>query len=219
VFDVTPTQVMTFKNFRLAGSSYFDIGYRHLPFSITPVDATSPSAHAMLVADRVCVDAFDVGADTESGYVGPSEVARLRNASGCTPQSWSEIRTQLRSDNGLLGSLLGDAHPVLLTYGCFLRLYDRMETCLESELDHAYGRRLGPALVVFHFQLTLRNCYMQQLDVQDHDQIAPPDFCQGLHMLEVQNNLMWLPTFKNVSSLRALRATTQVSAPVTSART
>jgi hypothetical protein len=66
VFDVTHIQVMTFKNFRLAGSSYFDIGSRLLPFSITHADATSPAARAMLVADRVHADVFDVGANPES---------------------------------------------------------------------------------------------------------------------------------------------------------
>jgi hypothetical protein len=102
---------------------------------------------------------------------------------------------------------------VLLVYGRFLRLYDRMEPLLESELDHAYGRWLGPALMVFHVQLTLRKWYMQQLDVQERNQIARPEFCQGLRMLKVQNNLMWLPTVKNVPSLLVLRATAQVSAP------
>jgi hypothetical protein len=126
VFDITPTQMMTFKNFCLAGSSYFNIGSGLLPFSITPFGATSPAARAMLVADHVHTDAVDVGTDPESGYVGPSEVARLRNASGYIPQSWSEARTQLRSVSGLLGALLGDAHPVILAYGRFLRLYDRI---------------------------------------------------------------------------------------------
>jgi hypothetical protein len=113
---------------------------------------------------------------------------------------------------GLLGALLGDAHPILLAYGRFLRLYDRMETRLESELDHVYGRRLGPALMVFHVQLALRSWYMRQLDVLERGRIHPPDFCQGLHMLEVQNNLMWLPTVTNVPALLALRATVRVSA-------
>jgi hypothetical protein len=142
----------------------------------------------------------------------PSEAARLHNASGYIPQSWSKARTQLQSVSGLLGDLLGNTHPVLLTYDHFLRSYNCMEIWIERELDHAYGRRLGPALMVFHVQFALRNWYMQQLDVQERNQIAPPDFCQGLHMLEVQNNLMWLPTVANAPSLLALRATTRVSA-------
>jgi hypothetical protein len=43
-FEVTPTQFMAFKDFRYAGSSYFDIGSGLLPFSITPSDATSVQA-------------------------------------------------------------------------------------------------------------------------------------------------------------------------------
>jgi hypothetical protein len=61
-FEVTPTQAVAFKNFRYAGSSYFDIGSGLLPFSITPTDATSVKARAMLAANRLRDDAFDLGA-------------------------------------------------------------------------------------------------------------------------------------------------------------
>jgi hypothetical protein len=51
VFEVTPAQVMALKSFRMSGSTYFDIGSGLFPFSITPADATSSHARAMLVAD------------------------------------------------------------------------------------------------------------------------------------------------------------------------
>jgi hypothetical protein len=51
-FEVTPTQVTSFKNFRFVGAAYHDIGTGLLPFSITPSLATSPHARAMLEADR-----------------------------------------------------------------------------------------------------------------------------------------------------------------------
>jgi hypothetical protein len=77
VFEVTPTQVMAFKNFRFAGASYTDIGAGLLPFSITPVDAISPQARSMLAADRVHAYTFDLGGDPESGAISPGEVSRL----------------------------------------------------------------------------------------------------------------------------------------------
>jgi hypothetical protein len=92
-FEVTPTQLMAFKNFRYAGSSYFDIGSGLLPFSITPTDAMSVQARAMLAADRLRADAFDFGADPESGAVAPGEVSCLHNLSGYTPQTWNEVRS------------------------------------------------------------------------------------------------------------------------------
>jgi hypothetical protein len=153
-FEFTPTQVMVLKNFKLAGSTYFDIGSGLLPFSITLADATSYQARAMLVADRVRADAFDIGADPESGSIGPGEVSRLRNLSGYLPQGWTEARTQIRRTRGLLGALMGNSHPVVLAYGRVLHLYDRLETRLESEPDHAYGRRLGPAMMLFYVQFT-----------------------------------------------------------------
>jgi hypothetical protein len=131
----------------------------------------------MLVADRVRADAFDIGPDSESGSIGPGEVYRLRNLSGYLPQGWTETRTQLRSTRGLLGALMGNLHPVVLAYGHLLHLYERLETHLESELDHADGSLLGPALMVFHVQLNIHNWIVCHLDVAETECLYPPDFC------------------------------------------
>jgi hypothetical protein len=110
----------------------------------------------------------------------------------------------------LLGALLGNSLPVVVAYGRFLRLYELLETRLESELDHAYGHRLGPALMVFHVQLAIRNWLVCQLDVTETEHLSPPYFWQGLPMLEVQNNLMGLPNVTNAPAVLAHHATTDV---------
>jgi hypothetical protein len=112
-FEVTPTQVIAFKNFRFVGAAYHDIGTGLLPFSITPSDVTSPHARAMLEADRARVDAFDLGGDPESVDIALGDVSRLRNLSGYTPQSWMEARTQLHNSQALMGALLGVDHTVV----------------------------------------------------------------------------------------------------------
>jgi hypothetical protein len=67
-FEVAPTQVMSFKNFPFMGAAYHGIGARILPFSITPSDATSPHALAMVAADRIWAYAFHLEAPPpESG--------------------------------------------------------------------------------------------------------------------------------------------------------
>jgi hypothetical protein len=111
----------------------------------------------------------------------------------------------------MLGALMENSHPMVLAYSRFWQLYGRLETRLESKLDHAYDRRLGPSLMVFHVQLNIRNWIACQMDVADTECLSPPDFCQGLCMLEVKNNLMWLPTVTNVPALLALRVTTRAS--------
>jgi hypothetical protein len=199
-FEVTPTQVMAFKKIRFAGSSYFDIGSGLLPFSITPSDATSTQARAMLAADRVRADAFDLGGDPESGAVAPGEVARLRNLSGFV-QTWNEALSQLLGMQALMGAILGHLNPVVTTYGQFLRRYRRVLTRLEFEMDHAHGRRLGPAITTFHVQLAWRNWMVLQLDTGETEAITPPDFGVGITMLETQNNLMWPPSVTNVPLL------------------
>jgi hypothetical protein len=194
-FQVTPTQVMAFKNFRYAGLTYFDIGNGLLPLSITPSDATSVQALAMLAADRVRADAFDLGADPENGAVAPGEVASLHNLSGHTPQTWNEASSQLLGMQALMEALLGNGHPTVTAYGRFLRRYSRMLTRIEFEIDHAHGRRLGPSIMTFHVQLDWRNWLVVQLEAGGTESIDPPDFGTGLTMLETQNNLMWLMNF------------------------
>jgi hypothetical protein len=78
---------MVFTNFRYVGSNYFDIGSGLPPFSITPSGTTSVQSRTMLVAESVRIDAFDLGADTESGALALAEVARLHNLSGYTPHT------------------------------------------------------------------------------------------------------------------------------------
>jgi hypothetical protein len=96
-FEVTLIQMMALKNYRLAGSTYFDICSGLLPFNITPADATSSQTRAMFVADRIWGSAFDLGTNPESAVIGPIEVALLRNLSGYIPPGLTEARTQIRS--------------------------------------------------------------------------------------------------------------------------
>jgi hypothetical protein len=116
-FKVTPTQVMAFKNFWYAGSSYFDIGSGLLPLSITTSEATSVKARAMLAEDHVQANDFYLGADHESGAVAPGEVALLRKLSGYIPQTWNEALPQILGMQALMGALLCPTHPVVVSYG------------------------------------------------------------------------------------------------------
>jgi hypothetical protein len=63
-------------------------------------------------------------------------------------QNWTEARDQIWSASGLMGALVGNSHPVILAYGRLFCMYERMQTRLERELDHAHGQRLRPALII-----------------------------------------------------------------------
>jgi hypothetical protein len=158
----------------------------------------------MLAADRLRADALELGADPESGAVDPGEVSRLRNFSGYTPQTRNEARSQLLGMHALMGALLGPAHTMVGNYGRFLRKYSRMLTRLEFKIDHVRGRRLGPSIMMFHVQLAWRNWLVVQLDSGETESISPPDFGTSLSMLEMQNNLMWLPSVTNLPLLLSL---------------
>jgi hypothetical protein len=108
--------------------------------------------------------------------------------------------TQLQSTIGLLATLISN----FVAYGRFLCLYECLGMRLKSELGHAYGRRLGPAIMFFHVQLTLCNWMICQLDVTQAERIGAPDVYQGLHMLEVQHDITWLPTVTNVPVMLVL---------------
>jgi hypothetical protein len=204
---------MAFKNFRYAGSSYFDIGSGLLPLSITPIDAMLVQAWAMLATNRVRADAFDLKADPESGAVAPGEVSGLRNLSGYTPQTWNESRSQLLVVRALMGALLGPSHPVVGTYGQFLWRYSTMLARLEFEIDHVHGQPLGPSIMTFYVQLAWRNWMVVQPNSGETEPIDPPDFGAGLSMLETQNNLMWLPSVTNVPMLLSLSLGSHTPAP------
>jgi hypothetical protein len=209
---------MAFRNFRFASSAYIDIGTGLLPFSITSGDGTSPQAKTMLAAGRIRADAFDLRADPESGAVAPGDVIRLRKMSGYVPATWSEASAQLHCARGLMGAILGVGHPAIAAYVRFLRKYTRMIKRLESEVDQIHGRRIGPALVVFHVQLTWRNWLATQLETGETGWVEVPAFSQGLDMLEVQNTLMWLHTVTNVPILLALRTPARTPAPAPAGR-
>jgi hypothetical protein len=76
---------------------------------------------------------------------------------------------------------MGNSHPVVVAYDRFLRLCVRFDTRLESDLDNGYVHLLGPALMVFHVQLEIRNWLVCQLDVAETEHLSPPDLCQGVH--------------------------------------
>jgi hypothetical protein len=109
-----------------------------------------------------------------------------------------------------MGALVGENHPVILAYGRFLWMHERMQTRLESELDHVHGRRLGFAMMDFHAQLTWRNWWVMLLDSSKRNHVTPPDFCQCLSMIDPHSYFMWLPTVTNAPALLALCATTGV---------
>jgi hypothetical protein len=84
---------MAFKNFRFAGSSYYNSGASLVPLSITPSDSTTTAELAMIVAGRRRSDDFDLGADPENGANAPGDVHSLQNMDGYIPQSWTKVRT------------------------------------------------------------------------------------------------------------------------------
>jgi hypothetical protein len=120
------------------------------------------------------------------------------------PQTWNEARSQLLGMHALMGALLDPVHPMVDTYGRFLRKYSRMLTWIELEIDHVHGCRLGPSIMMFHVQLARWNWLVVQLDSGETESISPSDFGAGLTMLEMQNNLMWLPSVTNVPLLLSL---------------
>jgi hypothetical protein len=111
--------------------------------------------------------------DPESGTIPQSDASRLCTTNGYVPHSWTEARAQLRSAIGLMGATVGNIHLVILAYGRFLCMYDQMQTHLESESDHARGRRLGPALVNIHAQLVWKNWLVVQLDGSERERPPP----------------------------------------------
>jgi hypothetical protein len=202
-FEVTPTQVMAFKKIVSRGCHVRTLEQAFCPSALPQLMPFCPK-HA-LCSQRIASAHTHSTWGGGSGAIAPGEVSRLRNLSGYVPISWMEARSQLHSVVGLMGALTGTTLPAIAGYLRFLRQYNRLFTRLENEIDQVYGRILGPSLVTFHVQLAWRNWLVVQLDANETGRLDPPGFTQGLNMLEVQNNLMWLPTVTNIPALSVLR--------------
>jgi hypothetical protein len=72
---------------------------------------------------------------------------------------------------------------------------------------------------MFRVQLAWINWLVVQLDANEIVCLDPPDFTQGLNMLENQNNLMWLLTVTNIPARSALRSLARQPEAATSFRT
>jgi hypothetical protein len=104
-----------------------------------------------------------------------------------------EDRAQARYYASLLGALLGTGRHFVLISRNYLSRLDEMESLLRWELESTHGQRLGPPLMVFHTQLIWRSRFVKQLATGQTRVIAAPDFCHGLDVFDMQNNLSCLP--------------------------
>jgi hypothetical protein len=173
-FQISPAHVISFKNLQFTGGQYFNIGTGLLASSITPADAQSTSARAMLAVDQGRADAFNPSADPEASAITPSDVPRLRNLSGYLPHGWIEAGLQLCNACGMLAALLGPQHPVIRAYLRFLTKYGRLQTQFSLELDQEFGALLGPPLFSFHVQLAIHNWLVLKMDSMERNRITPP---------------------------------------------
>jgi hypothetical protein len=152
-FQVTPSQVIAMKTFDFTGASYSEIGTSVLPFSITPVNATSNKGRAAMRADRGRAETFDLSGDSVNGAMTTDDASRMHNYKGYVAADWMEAHLQIQSVACLTGALLGTIHPMIMCYKMLLRNYDLMEPRVRWEFELVHGARLGPALMVFHVQL------------------------------------------------------------------
>jgi hypothetical protein len=133
----------------------------------------------MLAADQGRADVFDLEANPESGDIAPSDIGRLHNGNGYIHSRWTKTQAQLISVSGIFGTLIGNGHPEVLTFGHFLRMYKILQIRLKTKLDNAHRRQLGQCMVNFHVQLALRNWMVVQLDVNERESINVPVFVKG----------------------------------------
>jgi hypothetical protein len=66
-----------------------------------------------------------------------------------------------------------------------------------------YGARMGPPLMVLHVQIQWRSWLLDQVGIDIHQSLYY--FCSGLHILEQQKNLAWVPSCANVPQMQALQ--------------
>jgi hypothetical protein len=210
-FKVAPSQILALKTFDFVGDGYAEIGTGLLPFSVTHPDATLASARRMLSEDRARAETFDMSGEGANGAFTTSDANCLQNNKGYIVADWMEAHAQARSYATIVGALLGTGHHCVLNYNAYLSRLDEMESRLRWELDSTHGQRLGSPLMVFHTQLIWRSWFVKQLATGQTRVIAAPNFCHGMDVFDMHNNLSWLPSVSNVPALQALTNTSRTS--------
>ena len=203
-FRVNVTHVVTMKQWDLVGAGEDELGTGWSIFTITPPGAMSDAGKRQLLEDRTNGSQLDMTGEAVNGTMTAADAKRLTNAKGCIPTEWAEASMQLELCAVLLAAILGDSHPNVRAHQLAYRMCKRHDTPLQHEMNNKFGKRLAPALFVFHFHLRHRQWFDRQWDFQQMSTVPAPDFTQGIELHAEQNCLDWLPECGNIPLLKPL---------------
>jgi len=148
-----PTHILDLDNWDFLGTSFDSIGTGLLPFCIVPPDAPSKQAKKVQAELQEWVRQCDMSDEAISGAISSANAKKLYNAKGYLPSDWSEADTQLELHTVLLGAILGVGHSLVAAHCKAFAHNKRIRTRLQAAINKKVGPKLGPALMVLHFQL------------------------------------------------------------------
>jgi hypothetical protein len=190
---VTPGLAKKLTGLRFAGSNLDDLDEGISPFSIVIVDHTTAAGQntyneALSFAD----DYDDLTKGSSSATLNDLKVVKSTKA--IIPQTFILARATLQSFRILLLAILGETHPILLTYNTFLNSFVNREIFFVGRImrEDAKG---GPARLVRFVQLHIRAWFQATWDAADAITargVPDPEWLTGLHKISI-GDLSWLP--------------------------
>lgn len=125
---------------------------------------------------------------TNSGAISVEDATKLAKIKGYVPTSWSEALIQVKGYTNFLMAFLGYQHAVTQKYIEGYEFLEYIYLNLQRGVKERVGPKLGPALVVYHFQLKIRAWFKYQW--MSLTPVPAPDFVvQDLMQYEESQNL------------------------------
>ena len=120
---------------------------------------------------------------------------------------WHEASSQIKHCVIALAAILGHSHPNAAEHQRACQLCETLSSQLHHDIEEKHGKKVGPALFVFHWQLHHRSWFFEQWGLSATSLTPPPKITDGLMGYLRNNRLDWLPEHGNIPTLASLART------------
>jgi len=203
VLQATTSHVLTLDSWNWYGHGKEQIGTGWLPLANMPPGAMSELGRKAAIADQERSHQHDMLRDGDSTLT-TTEAKKLLNLKGYIPLDWVEAVAQVKCYVIALAAVLGHHHPNVAEHQSAYQLYETMSAQLHHDIDEKYGKKVGPALFVFYWQLHHRSWFFEQWGLNATSTTPAPKIREGLLTHLRNNRLDWLPEHNNIPALTTL---------------
>ena len=203
---VTVAHATTLTNWAFAGTSLFNVGTGLLPFTVTPPGAVSMESRVRFERDQERSADHDTIMEGSTSITA-SDARSFRTAGAFVPSSFDETEATLEGYGALLGAVLGNEHPNVVSHFESIDNYRTVRHTLRQAITDVVGRAKAPATLLYYYQVRHRRWFERQWKISTTATLPPPDFSAGFERYAESLNIDWLPNTSQVLVFQRLRDT------------